>query len=475
MRTPVQQRVIEGLKPWLEGKARKVAHSAKFVLHVMANEGIHLLAPGAGRLDDTRLEDYVLESHNRHELERLSLRWLHRDIPGTEEVFGKGASKKATHEVEPEKAARCGVEQAAAIRALHARFTMKLAEDPGQKLTSIYEEIELPTERVLFRMERTGTLIDTELLHRQSEALGEEIEKLEEKAWSEAGEKFNLGSPKQLSHILFEKLAIPAGKKTASGGYSTGEDVLSELALTYPLPKTILEYRALSKLKSTYTDKLPKMVFEGDGRVHTTFGQATAVTGRLASSDPNLQNIPVRTEEGRKVREAFIAPKGCKIISADYSQIELRIMAHISEDPGLISAFRHGMDVHRATASEVFGVAPDAVTPDQRRMAKVINFGLIYGMSAFGLAQNLGVSRGEAAGYIDQYFTRYPKVREYMEKTRKLAHERGYVETAFGRRLWLPDITSSRAAVRAGAERQAINAPMQGTCLLYTSDAADEL
>lgn len=279
MRTPEQQRVIEGLKPWLEGKARKVAHSAKFVLHVMANEGIHLLAPGAGRLDDTRLEDYVLESHNRHELERLSLRWLHRDIPGTEEVFGKGASKKATHEVEPEKAARCGVEQAAAIRALHARFTMKLAEDPGQKLTSIYEEIELPTERVLFRMERTGTLIDTELLHRQSEALGEEIEKLEEKAWSEAGEKFNLGSPKQLSHILFEKLAIPAGKKTASGGYSTGEDVLSELALTYPLPKTILEYRALSKLKSTYTDKLPKMVFEGDGRVHTTFGQATAVTG----------------------------------------------------------------------------------------------------------------------------------------------------------------------------------------------------
>jgi len=239
--------------------------------------------------------------------------------------------------------------------------------------------------------------------------------------------------------------------------------VLSELALTYPLPKTILEYRALSKLKSTYTDKLPKMVFEGDGRVHTTFGQATAVTGRLASSDPNLQNIPVRTEEGRKVREAFIAPRGCKIISADYSQIELRIMAHISEDPGLISAFRHGMDVHRATASEVFGVAPDAVTPDQRRMAKVINFGLIYGMSAFGLAQNLGVSRGEAAGYIDQYFTRYPKVREYMEKTRKLAHERGYVETAFGRRLWLPDITSSRAAVRAGAERQAINAPMQGT------------
>ena len=463
IRTPEQQAVIEGLKPWLEGKARKVAHSAKFMLHVMANEGIRLLAPGAGRLDDTRLEDYVLESHNRHELERLSLRWLHRDIPGTEEVFGKGASKKATHEVEPEKAARCGVEKAAAIRGLHARFTMKLAEDPGQKLTSIYEEIELPTERVLFRMERTGTLIDTELLHRQSEALGEEIEKLEEKAWSEAGEKFNLGSPKQLSHILFEKLAIPAGKKTASGGYSTGEDVLSELALTYPLPKTILEYRALSKLKSTYTDKLPKMVFEGDGRVHTTFGQATAVTGRLASSDPNLQNIPVRTEEGRKVREAFIAPKGCKIISADYSQIELRIMAHISEDPGLISAFRHGMDVHRATASEVFGVAPDAVTPDQRRMAKVINFGLIYGMSAFGLAQNLGVSRGEAAGYIDQYFTRYPKVREYMEKTRKLAHERGYVETAFGRRLWLPDITSSRAAVRAGAERQAINAPMQGT------------
>lgn len=463
VRTPLQQGLLEGLSPWFSGPAAKAAHDAKFLQHVLANEGIDLRgAPGRG-VEDTRLQDYVIESHEKHELPRLALRWLSRAIPDYESVFGKGAAEKAPWEVERSEALRYAAESAAAIRALYARFSMKLREDPEQKLASIYEGIELPAGQVLFRMERTGTLIDAERLAAQSAELGSRIAELERKAWEQAGETFNIGSPKQLARILFEKLAIPAKKKTASGGYSTNEDVLSELALEYPLPKTVLEYRALAKLKSTYTDKLPAMRFAGDGRVHTTFGQATAVTGRLASSDPNLQNIPVRTAEGRKVREAFIAPPGCVIVSADYSQIELRIMAHISGDPGLVSAFQHGMDVHRATAAEVFGVAPEAVTAEQRRMAKVINFGLIYGMSAHGLAQNLGVERRVAAGYIDQYFERYPLVREYMEKTREAAHKRGFVETAFGRRLWLPDIQSSRAAVRSGAERQAINAPMQGT------------
>lgn len=462
-RSKPQQDLLEGLRPWLEGGAPKVGHSVKFLLHVFANEGIRLSGrPGRG-LEDTRLQDYVIESHNRHELPRLALRWLRRPIQGPEEVFGRGASEKRPWEVPREQAARYAVESAAAIRALYARFLLKMREEPAQKLESIYEDIELPTESVLFRMERTGTLIDPVRLEAQSRELAARIGELERRAWQEAGEEFNLSSPRQLGHILFEKLAIPAKKKTASGGYSTGEEVLSELAADYPLPRTVLEYRALAKLKSTYTDKLPAMIFPGDGRVHTTFGQATAVTGRLASSDPNLQNIPVRTEEGRRVREAFIAPAGCRIVSADYSQIELRIMAHLSGDPGLVSAFQRGMDVHRATASEVFGVPPEEVTPEQRRMAKVINFGLIYGMGAHGLAQNLGVDRAKAAEFISRYFARYPLVHEYMDRTRQLAHERGYVETAFGRRLWLPDIESTRAVVRAGAERQAINAPMQGT------------
>ena len=463
VRTPAQQGLLEGLAPWLSDASPKAGHSVKFLAHVFANEGIALRgAPGRG-VEDTRLQDYVIESHNRHELPRLALRWLSRDIPAYEEVFGKGASEKKPWEAAAEEAARFAVESAAAVRALWARFSMKLREDPAQKLASIYEDIELPTGQVLFRMERTGTLVDAERLKAQSAELEVRIRELEKKAWEQAGEEFNISSPRQLARILFEKLAIPAKKKTASGGYSTSEEVLSELAAEHPLPATVLEYRALAKLKSTYTDKLPSMIFEGDGRVHTTFGQATAVTGRLASSDPNLQNIPVRTAEGRKVREAFVAPEGSVIVSADYSQIELRIMAHISGDPGLLAAFRNGMDVHRATAAEVFGVPPEAVTADQRRMAKVINFGLIYGMSAHGLAQNLGLERRVAAGYIEQYFARYPKVREYMERTREAAHRQGFVETAFGRRLWLPDIQSPKAAVRAGAERQAINAPMQGT------------
>ena len=317
--------------------------------------------------------------------------------------------------------------------------------------------------QVLTGMERSGVLIDREKLAQQSKELAERIDEVKAKIEEIAGGAFNPASPKQLAQVLFEKLQLPVKKKTASGTPSTDEEVLSELALDYPLPKLILEFRALSKLKSTYTDKLPQMADPEDGRVHTTFGQATAVTGRLASSDPNLQNIPVRTAEGRRVREAFIAKPGCKLISADYSQIELRIMAHISQDEGLLKAFREGKDIHRATAAEVFGTQPENVTAEQRRMAKVINFGLIYGMSAFGLAQNLGIERRMASHYIEEYFARYPGVARYMQQTRSAAHAQGYVQTAFGRRLWLPDILSSRPAVRAGAERAAINAPMLGT------------
>ena len=306
-------------------------------------------------------------------------------------------------------------------------------------------------------------MIDRDKLAQQSKELSERIDEVKAKIEEIAGGAFNPASPKQLAQVLFEKLQLPVKKKTASGTPSTDEEVLSELALDYPLPKLILEFRALSKLKSTYTDKLPQMADASDGRVHTTFGQATAVTGRLASSEPNLQNIPVRTAEGRRVREAFVAKPGCKLISADYSQIELRIMAHISQDEGLLKAFREGKDIHRATAAEVFGTQPENVTPEQRRMAKVINFGLIYGMSAFGLAQNLGIERRMASHYIEEYFARYPGVARYMQQTRSAAHAQGYVQTAFGRRLWQPDILSSRPAVRAGAERAAINAPMQGT------------
>ena len=338
---------------------------------------------------------------------------------------------------------------------------VKLAED--EALLSIYRDMELPVMQVLTGMERTGVLIDRDKLAQQSKELSERIDEVKAKIEEIAGGAFNPASPKQLAQVLFEKLQLPVKKKTASGTPSTDEEVLSELALDYPLPKLILEFRALSKLKSTYTDKLPQMADAADGRVHTTFGQATAVTGRLASSEPNLQNIPVRTAEGRRVREAFVAKPGCKLISADYSQIELRIMAHISQDEGLLKAFREGKDIHRATAAEVFGTQPENVTPEQRRMAKVINFGLIYGMSAFGLAQNLGIERRMASHYIEEYFARYPGVARYMQQTRSAAHAQGYVQTAFGRRLWLPDILSSRPAVRAGAERAAINAPMQGT------------
>lgn len=448
------------LGQWFASDKPKVSQQCKYARHALANMGIALNT----HTEDVTLLSYVIEAHMKHELANLALRWLKTDVPALEDLIGKGVKQLKCEQIDTEAAAQFCTQRARSIAQLFVLMRARVDGDAGLK--SIYETIELPTQNVLFEMERNGVLIDSMRLGAQSDALGDEIVKLEAKCWEMAGQQFNVASPKQLSHILFEVLQIPVPpktKKTATGGYSTNEDVLQQLALDYPLPKAILEYRRLSKLKSTYTDKLPLMIFPKTGRVHTTFGQTTAVTGRLASSDPNLQNIPVRTTEGRRVREAFVAPTGSVIVSADYSQIELRIMAHLSADAGLLDAFHKGLDIHRATAAEVFGVTLDKVTPDQRRTAKVINFGLIYGMSAFGLAQNLAIEPQAARNYIDRYFARYPGVKAYMEKTRALAHEQGFVQTAFGRRLWLPDITSSRAPVRAAAERAAINAPMQGT------------
>ena len=448
------------LAPWFGSCSPKVSDQCKYARHALANMGISLSIA----TEDVTLLSYVIEAHMKHELANLALRWLKIDVPVIEDLIGKGAKTIKCSQVDSESAARYCTARSRAIADVYKVLRSRVNSDEGLK--SIYETVELPTQNVLFIMERNGVLIDSMRLGAQSDSLGDEIVRLERKCWEMAGQKFNVASPKQLSHVLFEVLQIPVPpktKKTASGGYSTNEDVLQQLALDYPLPKAILEFRRLSKLKSTYTDKLPLMIYPKTGRVHTTFGQTTAVTGRLASSDPNLQNIPVRTGEGRRVREAFVAPSGSEIVSADYSQIELRIMAHLSADPGLLDAFHKGLDIHRATAAEVFGVGLDKVSPDQRRTAKVINFGLIYGMSAFGLAQNLGIEPQAARNYIDRYFARYPGVKAYMEKTRALAHEQGFVQTAFGRRLWLPDIASSKAPVRAAAERAAINAPMQGT------------
>ncbi|MFZ1446237.1 MAG: DNA polymerase I, partial [Candidatus Dechloromonas phosphoritropha] len=360
-----------------------------------------------------------------------------------------------------DKAAEYAVEDADLCLRLHARLYPQIAADAG--LAHVYGAIEIPVREILFRMERTGVLIDTQLLTQQSHEIGKRLLEIEARAHAAAGQPFNLNSPKQLAEILFAKLGIPVKKKTPSGTPSTDEEVLSELALDYPLPKLLLEHRSLAKLKGTYTDKLPRMINRDTGRVHTHFSQASVVTGRLASSDPNLQNIPVRSEEGRKIRTAFIAPPGSSIVSADYSQVELRIMAHLSGDERLLDAFAHGEDVHRATAGEIFGVTPLEVGPDQRRVAKSINFGLIYGMSAFGLARQLGLERSAAQTYIDRYFARYPGVARYMEEARESARQHGYVETAFGRRLYFPEIRSSNGNRRQGAERAAINAPMQGT------------
>jgi DNA polymerase-1 len=450
--------VLARLKSWLENADRKkVLQNAKYDQHVFANHGITL----AGIAHDTMLQSYVIESDKGHDLGQLCSRHLGLDTIAYEDLCGKGAKQIGFDQVDIERAATYSAEDADVTLRVHQALHPQFAGEPG--LSRIYHEIEMPVRQVIWQIERNGILVDGALLARQSHEMGQKIMALEAQAYELAGQPFNLASPKQLADILFDKLGLPVKKKTPSGGPSTDEEVLSELALDYPLPKLLLEHRSLSKLKGTYTDKLPRMVNAGTGRVHTSFAQAAVVTGRLASSDPNLQNIPVRTEEGRKIRTAFIAPEGSSIVSADYSQIELRIMAHLSGDQGLLDAFAHGEDVHRATAGEIFGVTPLEVGPDQRRVAKSINFGLIYGMSAFGLARQLGLERSAAQTYIDRYFARYPGVAQYMEEARETARQKGYVETAFGRRLWFPEIRSSNGNRRQGAERAAINAPMQGT------------
>ena len=452
------ERALGILKPWLQSAARaKVGQNSKFDAHILANHGVAL----AGVAHDTLLESYVLEVHERHDLDSLAQRHLGWKTISYDEVTGKGATRISFSAVEIGRATEYAAEDADCTLAVHEVLYPRIAADA--KLKRVYEEIELPVLPVLLRMERNGVLLDAARLERQSHELGKEMLELEQKAYAAAGQPFNLNSPKQIQEILFERQKLPVKKKTPSGQPSTDEDVLAELALDYPLPKLLLDYRALAKLKSTYTDKLPRMVNAATGRVHTTYSQATAVTGRLASTDPNLQNIPIRTPQGRRIREAFVAPAGCKIVSADYSQIELRIMAHLSGDEGLRKAFSRGDDVHRATAAEVFGVPLDKVSADERRAAKTINFGLIYGMSAFGLAQNLGIERATAQAYIESYFSRYPGVRRYMEETREKARREGFVETVFGRRLWLPEMKSGSPQRRQAAERAAINAPMQGT------------
>ena len=447
------------LRVWLaDPTKKKLGQNIKYDLHVFANHGIDV----QGYVHDTLLQSYVLESHQRHDMQSLAARHLGaNDLLSFEDVAGKGATQISFDQVSIETATKYSAEDSDVTLQLHSAMYSQVAADP--KLKYVYEAIEMPVSRVLLTMERNGVLIDAALLQQQSSELGLKMLELEARAHEIAGQPFNLGSPKQLGEILFEKQGIKPIKKTPGGAPSTDEETLEKLALDYPLPKAILEYRSISKLKSTYTDKLPRMVNAKTGRVHTNYAQAVAVTGRLSSTDPNLQNIPVRTAEGRRIREAFIAPPGSVIVSADYSQIELRIMAHLSGDQGLLEAFAKGEDVHRATAAEVFGTTREEVSSEQRRYAKVINFGLIYGMSAFGLAANLGIERSAAASYIDRYFARYPGVKAYMDRTRNAAQDSGYVETAFGRRLWLPDIRSGNQGRRQGAERAAINAPMQGT------------
>ncbi|MBL8360424.1 MAG: DNA polymerase I, partial [Rubrivivax sp.] len=450
--------VLAALRPWLEDAGRpKLGQNIKYDLHVFANAGI----PVRGYVHDTMLESYVREAHRQHGLAALAERYLQRKGLSYEDLCGKGAHQIPFAQVDVARAAEYSGEDSEMALHVHEVLWPKIEADA--QLREVYERIEMPVTRVLQRIERHGVLIDAALLAQQSRELAERMVQLEQEAYAIAGQPFNLGSPKQIGEILFSKLALPVKKRTASGAPSTDEDVLQELAADYPLPARILDHRSLAKLKGTYTDKLPLMVNPDTGRVHTTSAQAVAVTGRLASNDPNLQNIPIRTPEGRRVREAFVAPPGHVIASADYSQIELRIMAHISGDDGLLRAFAEGIDVHRATASEVFGVPVGEVSAEQRRYAKVINFGLIYGMGAYGLASNLGIEQKAARDYIDRYFQRFAGVRRYMDETKRRAKELGYVETVFGRRLWLPEINSGNGPRRSGAERQAINAPMQGT------------
>ena len=451
--------VLQQLKPWLEDASRiKVGQHLKYDKNVLANYDITLDGIGF----DTMLESYVLNSTgSRHDMDTLAQNYLNHRTVQYEEIAGKGAKQLTFNQIDLEQAAFYAAEDADITLRLHEVLWPKVtAEDTLKK---ILQEIEVPLASILARMEQQGVLIDSQQLSQQSQQLATRIMELEKEVHEMAGESFNLGSTKQLQHILFEKMELPVVKKTPKGAPSTSEEVLQELALDYPLPALIMEYRGLTKLKNTYTDKLPKMINHRTGRVHTSYHQAVTATGRLSSTDPNLQNIPIRNEEGRRVRKAFIARDGYKIVAADYSQIELRIMAHLSGDKGLLEAFAHGKDIHRATASEVFNVAEGDVTDNQRRSAKAINFGLIYGMSAFGLAKQLHVSRQEAQEYMDLYFKRYPGVLDYMDRTRDFAKQHGYVETVFGRRLYLPEIKSSNGARRKGAERAAINAPMQGT------------
>ncbi|AMO98605.1 DNA polymerase I [Collimonas arenae] len=450
--------VLEKMRAWLEDDSKpKVGQNLKYDSHIFANQGVNL----RGIVHDTLLESYVFESHRSHDMDSLALRHLNHQTITFQEVCGKGASQIGFDEVEIGRATEYAAEDADITLQLHLAMWPHIVDDA--KLRFIYEEIEVPTSVVLQKIERNGVLIDASRLATQSNELGKRMLEIEQQAYDLAGQPFNLSSPKQLGEILFEKLKLPVVKKTPSGSPSTDEEVLQKLAEDYPLPKVLLDYRSLSKLKSTYTDKLPKMVNQNTGRVHTNYAQAVAVTGRLASNDPNLQNIPIRTAEGRRIREAFVAPEGSVIVSADYSQIELRIMAHISGDENMLRAFAEGVDIHRATAAEIFGTPAAEVTSEQRRYAKVINFGLIYGMSAFGLAGNLGIERAAAQMYIEKYFMRFAGVKQFMDETRVQAKAQGYVETVFGRRLWLPEINSPNGQRRQGAERAAINAPMQGT------------
>ena len=450
--------VLVKLKPWLESAAhKKVGQHLKYDRHVFANHGVEL----RGIADDTLLQSYILESDKSHDLGALASRHCALETISYDAITGKGASRISFAQVALEQANEYAAEDADVTLRVHQVLAPQLAGE--QKLERLYRDVELPVAEVLYRMERNGILIDVFALAKQSEELGRRLMQLEGEAHALAGQPFNLASPKQLAEILFEKQQLPVVKKTPTGGPSTDEEVLTQLALDYPLPKLLLEHRSLAKLKGTYTDKLPKNVNPASGRVHTSFSQAVAVTGRLASNDPNLQNIPIRTAEGRRIRSAFIAPRGHMLVSADYSQIELRIMAHLSSDERLLDAFANGEDVHRATAAEIFGISLTEVTSEQRRASKAINFGLIYGMSAFGLAKQINVDRSAAQAYMDRYFARYPGVARYMEQTRAVARDKGYVETVFGRRLWLPEIKSSNVGRRQGAERAAINAPMQGT------------
>ncbi|GAB7203159.1 DNA polymerase I [Dickeya oryzae] len=451
--------VLVRLKPLLENESiGKIGQNLKFDKGVMARYGIDL----RGIVFDTMLESYVLDSvAGRHDMDSLSERYLQHKTITFEDIAGKGKNQLTFNQIPLEQAAVYAAEDADVTLRLHETLWAKL--EPQQDLCKVFKNIDMPLVPVLSRMERTGVLIDTTILAEHSQELTQRLAELEVQAHELAGEAFNLASPKQLGAILYEKLQLPVIKKTPKGAPSTNEEVLAELALDYPLPKLILEHRGLAKLKSTYTDKLPQMINPLTKRVHTSYHQAVTATGRLSSSDPNLQNIPVRNEEGRRIRQAFIAPQGYQILAADYSQIELRIMAHLSRDAGLLKAFSEGLDIHRATAAEVFGLPLDKVTTEQRRSAKAINFGLIYGMSAFGLSRQLGIARNEAQKYMNLYFERYPGVQEYMERTRQQAAEQGYVSTLDGRRLYLPDIHSRNAMSRKAAERAAINAPMQGT------------